>query len=43
MKIVIEWIWNGPWWTLLVGAFYAAIILAITFGPILSIMKTGRR
>jgi hypothetical protein len=43
MKIVIEWLWNGPWWAPLVCSFYAAVILAIVFSPILSIMRTGRR
>jgi hypothetical protein len=43
MKIVLEWLWNGPWWAPVVGAIYAAVLLAIAFSPILSIMRTGRR
>jgi ABC-type uncharacterized transport system permease subunit len=39
MKIVIEWIWTGPWWALLVGAFYAAVVLGISLGPILGVLR----
>ncbi|MDO8683222.1 MAG: hypothetical protein Q7N50_07050 [Armatimonadota bacterium] len=34
MKLVIEWVWNGPWWTPLVGAIYASVIIAIVTGPL---------
>ncbi len=43
MKIVFEWIWNGPWWTPLVGAIYAAVVLTIALAPVLSMMRQPRR
>jgi hypothetical protein len=43
MKIVIEWIWNGPWWAPLIGAFYVAIIIGVAFGPILGVMRSARK
>ena len=43
MKIVIEWIWNGPWWAPLVGAIYAAVVLGIALGPVLGMLRTARK
>jgi len=43
MRIVIEWIWNGPWWAPVVGAFYAAVILGISLGPILGVIRGARK
>ena len=43
MKIVLEWVWNGPWWAPLVGAFYAALVLGIALGPILGVWRSGRK
>ncbi len=43
MKIVLEWIWNGPWWAPLVGAIYAAIVLGIALGPVLGVLRSARR
>lgn len=37
MKLVIDWIWNGPWWTPLIGAIYAGILLSIMLGPVAGI------
>lgn len=33
MKEVVMWVWNGSWWTPLVGALYLSVILAIILGP----------
>ncbi len=43
MKIVLEWIWNGPWWAPLVGAIYAAIVLGIALGPVLGVLRSARK
>lgn len=39
MKLVIAWVWNGPWWAPLVGALYLAIFIAIAFSPIIGVLK----
>jgi uncharacterized membrane protein len=43
MKIVIDWIWNGPWWTPLVGALYVSLLVSIAFGPVLGAIKASRK
>lgn len=35
MKLVIDWVWNGPWWAPLAGALYLAVFISIALGPIL--------
>jgi hypothetical protein len=34
MRLVITWIWNGPWWAPLIGAVYASVMLGIIVGPL---------
>jgi hypothetical protein len=34
MKLVIDWIWNGPWWAPLIGAIYAAAVIGILISPL---------
>lgn len=43
MKLVVDWIWNGPWWAPLIGAIYLSILIGIAFAPIIGAMKAGRR
>ena len=43
MKDVFDWIWNGPWWTPLVGALYASVILGIALGPLWGAIKAAKK
>ena len=40
MKVVIDWVWNGPWWTPLVGAVYLAVFFSIALSPILGVSRS---
>ena len=40
MKLVVDWVWNGPWWTPLVGALYLAVVLSIALSPLLGMCKS---
>lgn len=41
MKEVVDWVWNGPWWTPLIGALYLAVLLGIALSPILGAVRAG--
>jgi hypothetical protein len=34
MKLVVDWVWNGPWWAPLVGAFYLTVVISMIVGPL---------
>lgn len=43
MKEVIDWVWNGPWWTPFVAALYLSVLISIAFAPIIGAIKAGRK
>ncbi|MDR3688106.1 MAG: hypothetical protein P4L46_01920 [Fimbriimonas sp.] len=43
MKHVVDWVWNGEWWTPIIGAFYLSILVSIAFGPIIGAIKASKK
>lgn len=43
MKIVVDWIWNGPWWAPLVGGIGISAFLGIALGPLWGAMNARKK
>lgn len=43
MKVMLDWIWFGPWWTPLVGGVYAAVLFNLIFGSLIAALNASKR
>ena len=43
MKVVVDWVWNGPWWTPIIGALYLSVLVSIAFGPFIGAMRASKK